>query len=348
MQRKHLSILLLTFVILTVISAVSAQDACAPQSSCTEVALGLPADEIAAFPTPDAIQIAPDDNLIFDRNYRRVLQAVEIYDAPNGNVIGTMAAGFVFVTAGADENGWTQTNPNEWMKSEFLGPATVSRFSGVFLPAELRYPMGWILVNVIPSRTPGAEPLDTDLPLIRYTRVNLFANVDIDGWTWYQVGTDQWVHQTLIAKALPIEKPAEVDTQKWVSVDLYEQVLTAYEDTTPVFTTLISSGLADWATDEGLYHVYVRYPRTIMSGAEGQEDFYSLQEVPWTQYFNHDQGLHGTYWHDGFGYRHSHGCVNMSIMDSHWLFEWSASEMDFTVDNDEGAAVYVYSSGTYR
>lgn len=34
--------------------------------------------------------------------------------------------------------------------------------------------------------------------------------------------------------------------------------------------------------------------------------------------------LHGTYWHDRFGYKQSHGCVNMTILDAEWTFNWSA------------------------
>ena len=118
--------------------------------------------------------------------------------------------------------------------------------------------------------------------------------------------------------------------------------------TTPVFATLVSSGLKDWPTNEGLFHVYVRYPRTLMSGREGKPDFYSLQEVPWTQYFDHDIGLHGTYWHDGFGYRHSHGCVNLSITDAHWLYNWASSEIDLTVSNDTGRRSTFTAAATYQ
>jgi lipoprotein-anchoring transpeptidase ErfK/SrfK len=139
-----------------------------------------------------------------------------------------------------------------------------------------------------------------------------------------------------------------VDTNRWVSVDLYEQVMIAYEGTQPVYASLVSSGLNEWPTNEGLFHVYVRYPRTIMSGAEGQPDFYYLEEVPWTMYFDGDIALHGAYWHDGFGYRRSHGCVNLSITDAYWLYQWASSEFDLTVPADTGPAVYVYSSGEYR
>jgi hypothetical protein len=64
-------------------------------------------------------------------------------------------------------------------------------------------------------------------------------------------------------------------------------------------------------------------------------------------YFDEDIALHGTYWHDGFGYRHSHGCVNLSITDAHWLYNWTAQQDDWTTERDLGTAVYVYSSGQY-
>jgi lipoprotein-anchoring transpeptidase ErfK/SrfK len=341
-------IAILLWLLIVGVPLALAQESCAENENCTEVAMGIPAEAISAYPRPDVMPLAVDDSVLLDRNYRQLKQAVEVFDTPGGNVVSAIAAGFNFVTASSDQNGWTQINPNRWVQSEFLGAATVSRFSGVFLPEEMPYPMAWMLVNAVPSRSPGVEPLDGDLPVLRYTRINIYDSVDIEGWRWYQIGNEQWVKQTVVAKVLPVERPADVNTERWVSVDLYEQVLIAYEGETPVFTTLVSSGLPEWSTNEGLFNVYVRYPRTVMSGGEGQPDFYYLEEVPWTMYFDNDIGLHGTYWHDGFGYRHSHGCVNLSITDSHWLYNWASVEFDFTVPNDEGIAVYVYSSGEYR
>ncbi len=337
-------VLMLIFV--TTISA----DMCDPADpACVEVASsGVSADVIAAYPEPAVEALAPNMEMISDRLYQRVLQRVDIYDTPNGNIVGSLDAGFNYVTTWSPEGEWTQINQDQWVRTEFLRAATPSQFAGVILPDTLLYPMAWALVNFVTSRAPGAEAIDGDTVILRYTRLNLYATVTIDGWDWFQIGVDQWVEQRNIARVLPVERPAEVDTERWVSVDLYEQVAIAYEGTHPVFATLISSGLADWPTNEGLFHVYVRYPRTVMSGAEGQEDFYYLEEVPWTMYFDHDIGLHGTYWHDGFGYRHSHGCVNLSITDSHWLYQWASTEIDLTVPEDEGAAVYVYSSGEYR
>jgi hypothetical protein len=343
MKRIKKRLLALGFIFSILLLAIPTLSA----ECTTDCIQGLTAEEIAAIPAPDIEQLYPDDSLLYDRSYRQVKDVVDIHDAPNGNVIGRLDAGFNYVTAGKEENGWVPMNPNQWIKAEFVGGSTVSRFAGITIDEMPAYTMGWILVNVVPSHSPGAETVEGDLPLLRYTLVNLYATVKVDDWEWYQVGPNQWVEQRNIARILPVERPADVDTERWISVDLYEQVVIAYEEEKPVFASLVSSGLPEWATNEGLFNIYVRHERTRMSGAEGQADFYYLEEVPWTMYFDEDIGLHGTYWHDGFGYRHSHGCVNMSITDAHWLYQWASTEFDFTVENDLGAAVYVYSSGEY-
>lgn len=52
-------------------------------------------------------------------------------------------------------------------------------------------------------------------------------------------------------------------------------------------------------------------------------DFYYLDNVPWTMYFDQARALHGAYWRTRFGYPQSHGCVNLSLGDAHWLFNWA-------------------------
>jgi lipoprotein-anchoring transpeptidase ErfK/SrfK len=61
-----------------------------------------------------------------------------------------------------------------------------------------------------------------------------------------------------------------------------------------------------------------------MSGSDGQPDYYFLEDVPWTMYFHGAYALHGAYWHDRFGKVHSHGCVNLSLADAKWLFDWTS------------------------
>ncbi len=318
------------------------------QSNCA-ADCGVPTSAIEAYPTPNVYPLQIDETILYDRSYRTIVGGLAVYDAPNGNLLENYGTGYSYATVIQEVGGWAEIAEGKWVKSEILGDDTLpSRFTGVELPDEpLPYTMAWTLKHLRGAKTPGGEPADDNPYLYRYTRVSLYATVEVDGFNWYQIGENQWVHQFNVARILPPEKPEEIDTNKWVSVDLYEQVAIAYEGDTPVFATLVSSGLSQWSTNEGIFHVYLRFPRTLMSGGNGQEDFYYLQEVPWTMYFDSDIGLHGTYWHDGFGYRQSHGCVNLSIMDAYWLFNWADDEFNFAEEDYEGPAVYVYSSGEY-
>lgn len=344
------SLILLSVLFFPHKASASDTPSCSVGVDCENGSFGLPDAEIEAFSAPNVTLLQPNNSIIFDRRYRRITGAVDLFDAPNGSIVETLANGFNFVTITNEEDGWSRTSSGKWLRSEFLSDnVATSRYSGVSIPEEgMKYPVAWLLVHVRPAKTPGGEFTNANALMLRYTLVNLYSTVDVDGWNWYQIGVNQWVKQTQVAMIKPADRPEGVNTERWISVDLYEQVLVAYEGTRPVFATLVSSGLADWPTNEGLFNVYVRFQRTVMAGAYGKPDFYYLQEVPWTMYFDNDIALHGAYWHDGFGYRRSHGCVNLSVMDAKWLFDWSSPEFDYSVASDVGPSVYVYSSGIYR
>lgn len=302
---------------------------------------------------PNVIPLKPDTDLMYDRWYGRVLSRTQVYDAPNGNPKRVIEDGFNFVTMLSIQDGWVRINSDEWVQEEYIQDTTsvVSSNTGVFLPEEgLEYPMAWLLVNLYPSPEPGADPKESLGFNYRYTRVNIYDTETVNGEDWYQIGEGKWVHQYHVAKFTPLKEiPETVDTDIWVSINLYEQVVVAYEGDTPIFATLTSTGLPRWPTYEGTFHIYFRNPREYMTWGTVGDDYYSLEEVPWTMFFDSGRALHGAYWHDGFGYRRSHGCVNLSITDSKWLYDWVSDYMGSTrsADREEGPAVYVYSSGEY-
>jgi LysM repeat protein len=106
---------------------------------------------------------------------------------------------------------------------------------------------------------------------------------------------------------------------RWIDVNITTQTLTAYAGQTPVFTARVSTGIWRYPTVVGTFQVYVKYLSTHMSGPG-----YSLPNVPYTMYFYRGYALHGTYWHSNFGTPMSHGCVNLSIPDAKWLYEWAS------------------------
>jgi lipoprotein-anchoring transpeptidase ErfK/SrfK len=109
---------------------------------------------------------------------------------------------------------------------------------------------------------------------------------------------------------------------KWIEVSLSKQRLTAYLGNRPVFSTLISSGVARHPTVTGVYHVYTKLRYDRMTGGVGREH-YDLPRVPHVMYFFSGYAIHGAYWHRNFGRPMSHGCINTSLSAAAWLFNWT-------------------------
>ena len=119
--------------------------------------------------------------------------------------------------------------------------------------------------------------------------------------------------------------PAASAGERWIDVNLSTQTITAYEGTTPVYTSLVSTGLPRTPTVVGSYRVYVKYVATDMTGGSyAVGDYYYLPDVPYTMYFFRGYGIHGTYWHNNFGQPMSHGCVNLPTPVAEWFFNWAS------------------------
>lgn len=146
----------------------------------------------------------------------------------------------------------------------------------------------------------------------------------------FGIGTDAdkpfWV-VIAVGKEIPSESVVswnyELDPEnlanegRWVDVDLGQQLLTAYEGSTPIMRFIVSTGTASHPTVTGQFRIWVKLASTDMSGPG-----YSLEDVPYTMYFYQGYGLHGTYWHNNFGTPMSHGCVNLRTPDAEWLFNF--------------------------
>lgn len=109
------------------------------------------------------------------------------------------------------------------------------------------------------------------------------------------------------------------DEGRWIDVDLSEQRVTAYDGSQAVRSFLASTGTAAHPTVMGQFRIYVRLRYTGMAGPG-----YYLPDVPYTMYYYKGYAVHGTYWHNNFGTPMSHGCVNLSIPDSEWVFNFAS------------------------
>lgn len=95
------------------------------------------------------------------------------------------------------------------------------------------------------------------------------------------------------------------------------QTLFAYDGGFPIRNFLISSGRGGTKTVLGDFSIWRARPDVHMSGPG-----YDLPHIPWVLSFFGGYDIHGTYWHNKFGQPMSHGCVNMTIPDSKWIYDW--------------------------
>lgn len=120
-----------------------------------------------------------------------------------------------------------------------------------------------------------------------------------------------------------------------VSISL--QMLWVYQGQTVISSTRVSTGLEPNGTEEGLFHVRLKYAKQDMRGftdATGEVlGFgearpgtipYEVKDVPHVMYVNMEaEAFHGAYWHGNFGQAMSHGCINLPIGFADWLYGWT-------------------------
>jgi hypothetical protein len=307
-------------------------------AACTGVSAQVPSTPecdalIASRPTPNVTQLPSDLGILSDVTFIRFnKEQVKIYDAPAGNVVETLTTGYMYVAPVEFQEGWAKLGTNRWVSLEDARFGSPSTFSGVTINGALDMPFAWVLWGHDARLSPNGLSDRENGRYERFQLVNIYATVNISGWNWYLIGPGHWTNQQNLSIVYPTA-PADFGGN-WVAVNLYEQNLVAYSGGTPVMATLVSSGVknGEWDTNTGTFQVHTRVEAGTMNGAEGSPDFYSLDLVPYAQYFDGLISLHGTYWHDSFGFPHSHGCVNLTVTDAKWLFSFLG----------EGAAVHVY------
>ena len=137
-------------------------------------------------------------------------------------------------------------------------------------------------------------------------------------------------HSTLSSP--PDEVGGASATQRWIDIDLGAQILVAYEGTKPVFATLVSTGRGENATPVGVHRVGVKLRTSDMENLADEEDDddddrFSIEDVPYVQYFDRGVAFHGVFWHHDFGRPHSRGCVNLAPRDAARLFAFTAPHL---------------------
>lgn len=193
-----------------------------------------------------------------------------------------------------------------------------SRFAGQKLGGKWRLPVVFVLRRKARIyRAPG-RPIRGRV--LRFERFAVLASKRRWGRTYYRIGDKRWVRDRDVRLATLAPLPAGLGArERWVDIDVRQQILTAYRGRRAVFTTMVSTGRRS-KTPLGSFRVWAKIAATDMRSRPRDSRQYRLWDVPWTVFFHGAYALHGTYWHRRFGYRKSAGCVNLSPRDARTLF----------------------------
>jgi hypothetical protein len=299
--------------------------------SLAEKGIPYPMRELPVVTPDPALGTAPDLYLKVGD------QAFPVYaslaDAEARNPTRYMDAGMKFLTyyerVDTDTGVYYRLTNGLWVEA---GEADTSRYAtwmrlfGLFFYQNPANDFGWIIDQADVRTEPGYNAALTGKSLPRETVVQVYDMVNQDGTDWYMIGWNEWVERRQIRQFhVNLVPPEGVDNNRWIDINLYEQTLGIYEDGNLIYATLIASGLDPFFTRPGLFQIYKKLEKGDMSGAfeADRSDYYYLQNVPYTLYYDEARAIHGAYWRTMFGYPQSHGCVNVSIGDASIVFDWA-------------------------
>jgi lipoprotein-anchoring transpeptidase ErfK/SrfK len=246
---------------------------------------------------------------------------------------------------------WARTTKSLWVAMRDLVAAPPTTFRGQAIDGGA-LDVAWVVADralVWASATATGKPVDA---LARFAVVRVLEEVG----RAVRVGPDRWMLARDLTRPALAPPPAEATRgagERWIDIDLASQTLVAYEGARPVYATLVSSGRgpkgSDSATPPGVHRIWVKLVVSDMANTT-RDDIdarYSLEDVPYVQFFDGAVGLHGTYWHRDFGRVRSHGCVNLAPLDARWLFGFTEPRLPrgwaaaYPTELDEGSLVRV-------
>lgn len=219
---------------------------------------------------------------------------------------------------------------------------------------------------VLPLRLTFSEALADRASAASYLHVNTVEGVPVAGkWIWQGPRQMKFTPQPAWPASSTLQVTADpqnlrsvrggtmrsklieqfsTGTDRRLYVYLDRQQVEAVENGQVVRTFKVSTGKSKTPTVTGNFYIYDRYRHKTMRSdvGKGQQGYYEVEDVPYTQFFHKDFAFHGAFWHNSFGHPASHGCVNLATKDKNtrwpnapedagWLFRWAALGVPVTV-----------------
>jgi hypothetical protein len=99
----------------------------------------------------------------------------------------------------------------------------------------------------------------------------------------------------------------------WVTVtETIPETLEVHENNRIALKSLANTGVPGADTEQGIFPIYLRYVATTMIGTNVDGSHYDDPGVPWVNYFNGGDAVHG-YLRPSYGVPQSNGCVELPI-----------------------------------
>ncbi len=124
--------------------------------------------------------------------------------------------------------------------------------------------------------------------------------------------------------SIPIVNAQDIITaEKLITVDVGKQRVFVWSEGKLIKEIKASTGMIYEPTVKGGFKIRRKVPLKDMKGESKKYGKYHIKNVPYIMYFYQGYALHGTYWHNNFGRRASHGCVNLPVAEAEWLYNWA-------------------------
>ena len=106
----------------------------------------------------------------------------------------------------------------------------------------------------------------------------------------------------------------------WVSVsESLPETLEVHRGDRVALSTPVNTGVPGAETPPGTFPIFSRFVSTTMSGTDVDGTKYVVPNVPWVNYFNGGDAVHG-YPRASYGSPQSNGCVELPIETAHTVF----------------------------
>lgn len=196
-------------------------------------------------------------------------------------------------------------------------------------PAQQTYtPTSNVTNTLLPSRTTTATPTRLTLspsPTVTQTLAPNKTATALPAWA-----TERYL-------PLPVG-------EKWIEVDISNQILRAYDGERLVYTATVATGRGITQATLGRYRITQKVAMKLITGPG-----YYLPDVPWVMVINSSLMLHGAYWQDSWGAPTNYGFINLKPADAKWLFDWSSPSLPIGEQSiqattlDQGTWVIIHS-----